>query len=111
MCGESFPGWGGNMAIGGNTESFQVVNLRGVVSCQDGGGAAVGGVRGELPGGMPLPPGHQLLPSSSVSTRTAAGASTARPTGVYREGCGLASVHMSWSASEYLYMVRLHATT
>jgi inositol oxygenase len=29
------------------------------------------------------------------------------PTGIYKEGCGLASVHMSWSASEYLYMVRL----
>lgn len=28
------------------------------------------------------------------------------PTGVYRERCGLAAVHMSWSASEYLYMVR-----
>lgn len=28
------------------------------------------------------------------------------PTGIYREGCGLAAVHMSWSASEYLYMVR-----
>ena len=27
------------------------------------------------------------------------------PTGVYRERCGLAAVHMSWSASEYLYMV------
>ncbi len=30
------------------------------------------------------------------------------PTGIYREGCGLAAVHMSWSASEYLYMVRPH---
>ncbi|EIE21644.1 DUF706-domain-containing protein [Coccomyxa subellipsoidea C-169] len=29
------------------------------------------------------------------------------PTGIYREGCGLAAVHMSWSASEYLYMVLL----
>lgn len=28
------------------------------------------------------------------------------PTGIYREGCGLAAVHMSWSACEYLYMVR-----
>ena len=27
-------------------------------------------------------------------------------TGVYKEHCGLAAVHMSWSASEYLYMVR-----
>ena len=30
------------------------------------------------------------------------------PTGVYKPNCGLAAVHMSWSASEYLYMVRLH---
>ncbi len=28
------------------------------------------------------------------------------PTGVYKPNCGLAAVHMSWSASEYLYMVR-----
>lgn len=33
------------------------------------------------------------------------------PTGIYKEGCGLASVHMSWSASEYLYMVRLSLLT
>ena len=32
------------------------------VCLQDGGGAAVGGERGELPGGLPLPPGHRLLP-------------------------------------------------
>ncbi len=26
--------------------------------------------------------------------------------GMYRPGCGLAAVYMSWSAAEYLYMVR-----
>ena len=26
-------------------------------------------------------------------------------TGMYREGCGLSHVHMSWSAAEYLYLV------
>ena len=31
------------------------------------------------------------------------------PTGVYKPHCGLAAVHMSWSASEYLYMVSLQA--
>ncbi|KAK9811675.1 hypothetical protein WJX72_008154 [[Myrmecia] bisecta] len=29
------------------------------------------------------------------------------PTGMYQAGCGLQSVYMSWSASEYLYMVLL----
>ncbi len=28
------------------------------------------------------------------------------PAGMYRPGCGLAAVYMSWSAAEYLYMVR-----
>ena len=29
------------------------------------------------------------------------------PAGMYRPGCGLAGTYMSWSAAEYLYMVRM----
>ena len=29
------------------------------------------------------------------------------PAGMYRPGCGLAGTYMSWSAAEYLYMVRV----